>query len=110
MKSFQTTFLEIDYETTEAARAARDEQAVQLEAQGVSCRRETLYRATDGRCVFVITMNETDTEDVKEAIAAPSAKRVGEASRNENRPSGTRRDRTRKPRKPRTNSHEVEYR
>lgn len=102
MTSVQTTFLEIDYETPEAARTARDEQATQLEAQGISCRRETLYRATDGRCVFVITMNETDTEDIKEEIAAPARRR--------DRTSGTRRDRTLKPRRPRTNSQPVEYR
>lgn len=58
MISVQKTFPETDYETLEAAVAARDAQAARLQAQGIRCRRETLYRATDGRCVFVITVEE----------------------------------------------------
>ncbi|MEO0986608.1 MAG: hypothetical protein AAFY20_13790 [Cyanobacteria bacterium J06639_14] len=92
MNSIQTTFPEIDYETPEAARAARDEQAVRLEAKGISCHRETLYRATDGRCVFVIEIE--DTEDLKSETPSPAP----------------RRDRINKPRKSRDTSHKVEYR
>ncbi|MEM9151434.1 MAG: hypothetical protein AAFY20_22745 [Cyanobacteria bacterium J06639_14] len=92
MKAIQTTFPEIHYETPEAARAARDEQVAQLEAKGVSCHRETLYRATDGRYVFVITIN--DTEDIQREIPAPIA----------------RSDRATRPRKPRDTSRPVEYR
>ena len=92
MNAINTTFPEIHYETPEAARAARDEQVARLEAKGVSCHRETLYRATDGRCVFVITIH--DTEDIKREIPAPIA----------------RRERNNKPRKPRDASRQVEYR
>lgn len=94
MNSIQTTFPEIHYETLEEARAARDKQADQLEAKGVSCRRETLYRATDGRSVFVIAIN--NAEDLKRETPEPVARQD-----NINKP--------RKPRKPR-NSYEVEYR
>ena len=91
MKAIQTTFPEIHYETPEAARAARDEQVARLEAKGISCHRETLYRATDGRYVFVITIN--DTEDIKREMPEPVA----------------RQDNINKPRKLR-NSYKVEYR
>lgn len=64
----QTSFPEIYFDTPEEARAARDEQAAQLEAKGIRCRRETLYRATDGRCVFVITIDDDEIDtDVKSA-------------------------------------------
>jgi hypothetical protein len=63
MTSIPTTFLETDYETLEDARTARDNQATQLEAAGINCQRETLYRATDGRCVFVITLYDADSTD-----------------------------------------------
>jgi len=54
----QTSFPEIYYDTPEEARAARDEKADQLEAQGIS----SLCRATDGRRVFVISLDDSAPE------------------------------------------------
>lgn len=93
MLSVQTIFPEIHFETPEEARTARDTQAAQLEAQGLRCRKETLYRATDGRCVFVITLEE-DEPDIDMKSVTPTKPQT--------RPS--------KPQKRREKLEQVEYR
>ena len=64
--SLQTTvFLETTYETTQEARAARDAKAADLEAQGIVCHRSTLYRATDGRCIFLLEIEAPEPQERK---------------------------------------------
>lgn len=50
----QEVFLESDWEDVAQARAARDQRANQLQAQGLICSFEDLFRATDGRRVFLL--------------------------------------------------------
>jgi hypothetical protein len=54
--------LETDYETIEDAIAARDAQAADLTNQGIPFQQQTLYRATDGARVFLITPIEPEME------------------------------------------------
>lgn len=65
MSLYQTIFLETDYETPEEARAARDAQVAQLATDGLICRCLNLYRATDGRRVFIIEVQEPESEALK---------------------------------------------
>ena len=65
----QEVFLETDWEEAAQARAARDERASQLQSEGLHCSCSTLYRITDGRCVFVV---EAQTPEDQEAERQPS--------------------------------------
>jgi hypothetical protein len=65
----QEVFLETDWEEASSARAARDERASQLQAEGLTCSCSTLYRITDGRKVFLV---EAQTPEDKEAERQPS--------------------------------------
>jgi hypothetical protein len=53
MQVIQETFLETDWEDEQAARAAQDARAEQLQVQGLLCRREDLYNVRGDR-VFLL--------------------------------------------------------
>jgi hypothetical protein len=65
----QEVFLESDWEEASQARAARDERASQLQAEGLTCSCSTLYRITDGRKVFLV---EAQTPEDEAAERQPS--------------------------------------
>jgi len=65
----QEVFLETDWEEASQARAARDERASQLQAEGLTCSCSTLYRITDGRQVFLV---EAETPEDENAARQPS--------------------------------------
>jgi hypothetical protein len=48
-------FSELEWGEPELAQAQRDLRLAQLEAQGLICRAELLYRVMDGRRVYVVT-------------------------------------------------------
>ncbi|MEO0375377.1 MAG: hypothetical protein AAF329_12290 [Cyanobacteria bacterium P01_A01_bin.17] len=52
--------LETDYETTEEAIAERNTQAAHLTQQGISFTQQTLFRATDGARVFLLSPIEPE--------------------------------------------------
>jgi hypothetical protein len=54
--------LETDYETLNEAIAAKETQAAQLTQQGIPFQQQTLYQATDGARVFIITPIEPELE------------------------------------------------
>ena len=54
--------LETDYETIDDAIAAKDAYAADLTNQGIPFQQQTLYRATDGARVFMITPIEPEAE------------------------------------------------
>jgi len=54
--------LESDYETLDDAIAAKDAQAAQLTDQGIPFKQQTLYRATDGARLFLITPIDPELE------------------------------------------------
>ena len=85
--------LESDYETLDDAIAAKDAQAAQLTDQGIPFKQQTLYRATDGARLFLITPIELELES-------------NESSRVSSKPR-TRRTSTQKRR---TRSQQVDYR
>lgn len=90
MSLIQETFLETDWEEAEQARAARDQRAAQLEAQGLVCSCSTLYRVNDGYRVYLV---EAQTPEAEEEARKPSKK------------SGSRR-----PRPKESRSSQVDYR
>lgn len=61
MSPIQEIFLETDWDDADQARAARDQRAAQLQAEGHICSCTTLYRATDGRCVFVVEVQPPES-------------------------------------------------
>jgi hypothetical protein len=65
----QEVFLETDWDEAAQARAARDQRASQLQAEGLNCSCSTLYRITDGRCVFLV---EAQTPEDEAAERQPS--------------------------------------
>lgn len=60
MPQIQETFVETDWEEAAQARAARDQRAAQLQAQGWLCKCSTLYRITDGHRVFFLEAREPE--------------------------------------------------
>ncbi|MEM6835495.1 MAG: hypothetical protein AAF609_01450 [Cyanobacteria bacterium P01_C01_bin.120] len=54
--------LEDDYETLNDAIAAKDAQTADLTNQSIPFQQQTLYRATDGARVFLITPIEPEAE------------------------------------------------
>lgn len=72
----QEVFLETDWDEAAQARAARDERAAQLEAEGMTCSCATLYRITDGRKVFLV-----EAQSPKSAESERQSPRQRSASR-----------------------------
>jgi hypothetical protein len=64
MTVIQETFLETDWEDAAQARAARDQRVDELQAQGLVCTCETLYRITDGYQVFFLEARDPDRIEV----------------------------------------------
>jgi hypothetical protein len=81
--------LETDYETLDDASRARDAQAAQLTQQGILFQQQTLYRATDGARVFMITPIEPEAE-------ADEPRRASSKSRTRRTSPQKRRERTQK--------------
>jgi|GEM_PF-1952200 len=77
--------LETDYETIEDAIAARDAQATDLTNQGTPFQQQTLYRATDGARVFLITPiePEMEAEPPRRASSKPPTRRTSPQRRRE---------------------------
>lgn len=77
--------LETDYETIDAAIAAKDEQAAQLTEQGISFKQQTLYRATDGARLFLITPIDLELEsnEPSRVSSKPRTRRTSPQKRRE---------------------------
>jgi hypothetical protein len=60
MSLIQEIFLETDWDDAEQAWLACQERANQLKAEGHTCSCLTLYRATDGRRVFLVEAQHPD--------------------------------------------------
>jgi hypothetical protein len=73
----QEVFLETDWDEVSQARAARDERAAQLQAQGFTCSCSNLYRATDGRRVFLVEAEspEDQQESDRKSLRQKSSSR-----------------------------------
>ena len=71
MSLIQEVFLEVDWDDATEARTARDERAAQLRAEGFTCTCATLYRATDGRQVFLVEAQPPDTVGSERASTRP---------------------------------------
>jgi hypothetical protein len=54
-------FSELEWGEPELAQEQRDLRLAQLEAQGLICRSELLYRVMDGRRVYVVTAESPET-------------------------------------------------
>jgi len=69
--------LETDYETLDEAIAAKDAQATDLTNQGIPFQQQTLYRATDGARVLLITPIEPELEadEPRRTSAKPRTRR-----------------------------------
>ncbi|HEY9877125.1 MAG TPA: hypothetical protein V6D29_01655 [Leptolyngbyaceae cyanobacterium] len=87
MPLIQETFIETDWEEPTEAKAARDQRAAQLQAQGWLCECSTLYRITDGHRVFLLEAREP--EQIEVADVRPRKKVVPRQSK----PPGERRPR-----------------
>ena len=85
--------LETDYETLDEAISAKDAQTAHLTNQGIPFQQQTLYRATDGAHIFLITPIEPDLE-------------AGEPRRTSSKP----RTRRTSPQKRRERTRQVDYR
>lgn len=66
MSLIQEVFVETDWEETHQARAARDERAAQLQAQGLMCSCTTLQRVTDGHYVFLVEAQEPEAMETEQ--------------------------------------------
>ncbi|MEM1279128.1 MAG: hypothetical protein AAGG53_03690 [Cyanobacteria bacterium P01_H01_bin.152] len=54
--------LEADFDTRDEAIRARDAHVAELTAQGIPFQQQTLYRATDGARIFLITPIDPELE------------------------------------------------
>ncbi|MBW4420581.1 MAG: hypothetical protein KME13_15325 [Myxacorys californica WJT36-NPBG1] len=69
MTPIKEVFAELDWDDPETARKKRDERIEALQATGLVCTAEDLYRINDGRRVFMLTasrpdpISDTPTED-----------------------------------------------
>jgi hypothetical protein len=70
--------LETDYETLDDAVSTRDAQTADLTNQGIPFQQQTLYRATDGARVFLITPIEPEAEadEPRRASSKPHTRRT----------------------------------
>jgi hypothetical protein len=77
--------LETNYETLDEAIAAKDAHAIDLTNQGTPFQQQTLYRATDGACVFIITTIEPELEadEPRRTSAKPRTRRTSPQKRRE---------------------------
>lgn len=75
--------IETDYETTEEAIATRNAHAAHLTQQGISFTQETLFRATDGARVFILTPEDIDLkfETQSQARVKPRNQQVNRQKR-----------------------------
>jgi len=67
--------LETDYETLDDAIAAKDDQAAQLTDQGIPFKQQTLYRATDGARLFLITPIDLELESNESSRVSPKPRK-----------------------------------
>lgn len=74
MTVIQEIFLETDWDDINQARTARDQRAAQLQAQGLVCSYETLYRIHDGHRVFLL---EAKPPESIESADHPPKRRIG---------------------------------
>jgi hypothetical protein len=72
MKPIEETFLELDWDSEEEARQARDARAAELQAQGLFCILENLYNIVNGRRVFVVIATKAEPLD---SLTAQDSKR-----------------------------------
>lgn len=63
MKPLEETFLELDWDSEDEARQARDARAAELQAQGLVCTVENLYNAVNGRRVFIVSATKAEPLD-----------------------------------------------
>jgi hypothetical protein len=73
-------FSELEWGEPEIAQAQRDLRLAQLEAQGLICRAELLYRVLDGRQVFVVTA-ESPEAPRQEGYRSSKPARSGDRSK-----------------------------
>ena len=60
MTPIKEVFAELDWDDPEVARQKRDERIEALQATGLVCTAEDLYRINDGRRVFMLTASRPD--------------------------------------------------
>ncbi|NDJ18914.1 hypothetical protein [Myxacorys almedinensis] len=60
MTPIEEVFTELDWDNPDVARAKRDERIEELQATGLVCTAEDLYRINDGRRVFMLTASRPD--------------------------------------------------
>lgn len=91
MTPIQEVFTELDWDDSETARQKRDERIEALQATGLVCTAEDLYRINDGRRVFMLTaarpdpISATSTDDA-DAPGSRSANRTRPQRRNDSQP------------------------
>lgn len=86
MSLIQEVFLETDWDEVPQARAARDQRAAQLQAQGFVCACSTLQRATDGCQIFLVEAQSPEDLETEGKSGGKSA------HRSKPKPKGARRD------------------
>lgn len=69
----QEVFLETDWDDVQQARAARDARASELQAEGLTCTCSNLFRATDGRCVFLVEAEPPEPMERERTSSRPSS-------------------------------------
>jgi hypothetical protein len=82
-------FGEIEWGDPEIAQERRDARLAQLEAQGLICRAELLYRVMDGRRVYVVTAESPEPqrqEGYRNSKPARSGDRGDRAKRRSGKP------------------------
>lgn len=84
MKPIQEVFLEIAWDSEEAARQARDARAVELQTQGLVCVCENLYNVVNGRRVFLVIATEAEK---LEPFDTQESNRIVPRSKGSERPS-----------------------
>jgi hypothetical protein len=91
MTPIQEVFTELDWDDSETARQKRDERIEALQATGLVCTAEDLYRINDGRRVFMLTaarpdpISATSTDD-SDAPGSRAANRTRPQRRNDSQP------------------------
>jgi hypothetical protein len=91
MTPIQEVFTELDWDDSETARQKRDERIEALQATGLVCTAEDLYRINDGRRVFMLTATRPDpisatSTDDSDASGSRSANRTRPQRRNDSPP------------------------
>lgn len=70
----EEAFLESDFDDIAQAKQARSQRAAQLQAQGFHCSEETCFRVHDGRAVFILRAQPSDSspqQSIKQRTPLP---------------------------------------